>query len=320
MQQVFGEPIVPIFALAIAAILIAIFVHVRLRRRDDQGKIKAQEEVARGQSRSYRDALDAHKKAKRALESLPGRPMVVEVINDVSSDPRSGGAPVLIDFGSAVEILYQIQRAKEHQAIDIILHTLGGYSLAAELVAAALKAHKGPTRAHVPYIAMSGGTMIALATKEIVMGKNAALGPIDSQYFGPFAGESFSRLLQEKSRDATDDGVLLRAYEVEKYQHNANARACEILNDAHKKKDAGVTCRVVNELMSANRPHGSRIDYNAASDMGIHVKEGCDEDVYRLVDARVRMIQTYYDPRTERERSDEASDNGNSRRTRFHDF
>jgi len=63
----------------------------------------------------------------------------------------------------------------------VILHTLGGYSLAAELVAAALKRIRDPRRVYVPYIAMSAGTLIALAADRIHLGKNACLGPIDTQ-------------------------------------------------------------------------------------------------------------------------------------------
>jgi ClpP class serine protease len=55
-------------------------------------------------------------------------------------------------------------------------------------------------RAIIPQIAMSGGTMIALACKEIVMGKHSNLGPIDPQYSGVPAHaikEEFERALKE---------------------------------------------------------------------------------------------------------------------------
>jgi ClpP class serine protease len=306
MEAILSRITQPVPLVIVAAVVLVILTAALgwylTRRRQDIERRQAQKEVAEGQSQSYANAHAAYVNAKAELASRPGHPMVVDIINDISSDIFAGGAPTEIDFSSAVEVLYQIKQAKEHQAIEIILHTLGGYTLAAELVAAALKNHKGPTRAHVPYIAMSGGTMIALATQEVVLGKNAALGPIDTQYFGPFSGESFSTLLSEKSRDAITDAALLRAYEVAKYQRSANARACEILNEAHKKKDGNVQCRVVNELMAANRPHGTRIDHKTAEQLGIWTKEGCDENVYRLVDARVRMIKTYFDPRAERQR------------------
>lgn len=283
------DQIVPYVVLAVVLFLVSfVALRVYLWWRSNADNAEAQEIVRRVQSETTSQARKAYRKAKRTLGARWGYPMIVEIINDISDSP-SGKLPTGIEFGSAVDVLYQIKTAKEKQRIEIVLHTLGGYSLAAELVAAALKAHKGPTRAHVPYIAMSGGTMIALACKEIVLGKNAALGPIDSQYFGPFSGESFKRLLDEKPRAATGDMALLMSYEVEKYHRNAKARACEILHDAHKAKDAGEHCRVVNRLMSANLPHGQRIGFAEALEAGVQVSEGCDDDVYRLVEAGVRM-------------------------------
>ena len=55
-------------------------------------------------------------------------------------------------------------------------------------------------RAIIPQIAMSGGTMIALACKEIVMGKHSNLGPIDPQFGGVpahAAKEEFERAVRE---------------------------------------------------------------------------------------------------------------------------
>jgi ClpP class serine protease len=39
-------------------------------------------------------------------------------------------------------------------------------------------------RVIVPQLAMSAGTMVALASREILMGKHSSLGPIDPQIFG----------------------------------------------------------------------------------------------------------------------------------------
>jgi membrane-bound ClpP family serine protease len=51
-------------------------------------------------------------------------------------------------------------------------------------------------RAIIPQMAMSAGTMIALSTREIIMGKHSNLGPIDPQIAGiPAHGviEEFNR-------------------------------------------------------------------------------------------------------------------------------
>jgi ClpP class serine protease len=64
------------------------------------------------------------------------------------------------------------------------VHTPGGLVLAAMQIARAVEAHKAKVTAYVPVYAMSGGTLIALAADEIVLGEFSVLGPIDPQIAG----------------------------------------------------------------------------------------------------------------------------------------
>ena len=71
------------------------------------------------------------------------------------------------------------------KGLDLILHTPGGDPTAAEAIVNYLKEKfNNDIRAIVPQIAMSGGTMIACSTKEIIMGRQSCLGPIDPQFAG----------------------------------------------------------------------------------------------------------------------------------------
>lgn len=71
------------------------------------------------------------------------------------------------------------------RGLDLILHTPGGDLAAVESLIAYLRAIFGrDVRAIVPQMAMSGGTMIALSAKEIIMGKHSCIGPIDPQLGG----------------------------------------------------------------------------------------------------------------------------------------
>lgn len=91
--------------------------------------------------------------------------------------------------------------------LDLILHTPGGDAAATESLVDYLRSMFGTNmRAIVPQIAMSAGTMIACACKEIVMGKQSSLGPIDPQFSGiPAHGviEEFKRAKQEVQEDAS---------------------------------------------------------------------------------------------------------------------
>ncbi len=71
------------------------------------------------------------------------------------------------------------------QGLDLMLHTPGGDLAAVESLISYLRAIFGmDIRCIVPQMAMSGGTMIALSSKEIIMGKHSCLGPIDPQVGG----------------------------------------------------------------------------------------------------------------------------------------
>ncbi len=91
------------------------------------------------------------------------------------------------------------------RGLDLILHTPGGDLAAAESIVDYLRRMFGTNiRAIVPQLAMSAGTMMACATKQIVMGKQSSLGPIDPQFRGiPARGvlDEFKRAIQEVKKD-----------------------------------------------------------------------------------------------------------------------
>ncbi len=72
-----------------------------------------------------------------------------------------------------------------NRGLELILHTPGGSIAATESIIDYLNnTFCGDIRAIVPQIAMSGGSMLACSCKEIVMGKQSSLGPVDPQLRG----------------------------------------------------------------------------------------------------------------------------------------
>jgi ATP-dependent protease ClpP protease subunit len=102
------------------------------------------------------------------------------------------------DKNGFMATIHELDRSK---GLDLILHTPGGSTAATESIVDYLRTMFGTDiRAIVPQLALSAGTMIALACKEIVMGKHSSLGPIDPQYAGlPAHGvvEEFNRAAAE---------------------------------------------------------------------------------------------------------------------------
>lgn len=106
------------------------------------------------------------------------------------------------DKNALMQAVYNLDKSK---GLDLLLHTPGGDTAATESIVNYLRAIFGnDIRAFVPQIAMSAGTMIALSCKEIVMGKQSNIGPIDPQFGGvSCAGviEEFNKAVSEIKAD-----------------------------------------------------------------------------------------------------------------------
>lgn len=106
--------------------------------------------------------------------------------------PDSGNAN--IDDNDKNAFMQAVCGMDRTKGLDLILHTPGGQLAAAESLVVYLKAlFNNDIRTFVPQMAMSAGTMMALSTKEVVMGKQSNLGPIDPQ----FGGMSCAGIIEE---------------------------------------------------------------------------------------------------------------------------
>lgn len=117
--------------------------------------------------------------------------------------PEVGGVEVNDeDKNGFMTVIHKLDRAK---GLDLLLHTPGGDTAATESLVDYLRAmFKTDIRAIIPQLAMSAGTMISCACKEIIMGKQSSLGPIDPQFGGlPAHGilEEFQQAFKEIQAD-----------------------------------------------------------------------------------------------------------------------
>ncbi|MBI4185339.1 MAG: S49 family peptidase, partial [Proteobacteria bacterium] len=108
------------------------------------------------------------------------------------------------DKNGFMSVVHKLDRSK---GLDLILHTPGGDMAATESLVEYIRAMFGnDVRAIIPQLAMSGGTLIALACREIIMGKESSIGPVDPQ-FGRMAAngllQEFQRIRDEIKKDAS---------------------------------------------------------------------------------------------------------------------
>ena len=85
------------------------------------------------------------------------------------------------DIQGLMEVVHNLPE----RPTDLILHSPGGSSEAAEGIVKYLHEQYPHIRVIVPQMAMSAATMIACGAHEIVMGKHSTLGPIDPQIYIP---------------------------------------------------------------------------------------------------------------------------------------
>lgn len=106
------------------------------------------------------------------------------------------------DMNGFMMAVHKLDRKK---GLDLILHTPGGSIASTESIVRYLHLMFDKNlRVIVPQVAMSAGTMIACSAREIILGKQSSLGPIDPQLRGlPVKGviDEFKRALAEYKDD-----------------------------------------------------------------------------------------------------------------------
>lgn len=113
-----------------------------------------------------------------------------------------------------------VHRLDRNKGLDLILHTPGGSIASTESLVNYLHLmFNRDIRVIVPQIAMSAGTMIACSSKEIILGKQSSLGPIDPQLRGiPAQGviNEFKKALKEFKEDR--DSLQIWQFIIQQYR------------------------------------------------------------------------------------------------------
>jgi ClpP class serine protease len=194
------------------------------------------------------------------------------------------GVPVAsyINIDDSEAVLRAIRLTPDDQPIDLILHTPGGLVLASEQIARALVEHKGKVTVFVPHYAMSGGMMIALAADEIVMDRNAVLGPVDPQIGGAPAA-SIIKAVEQKPIERVSDSTLVLADISRKAQAQVQAFVTELLAESGQ-MPADKAAQTGKALTEGRWTHDFPITAKAARELGLKVNTDMPKDVYSLMD------------------------------------
>jgi len=192
-----------------------------------------------------------------------------------------------IDLEDAQTIIAAIKETPEDMPIDLVIHTPGGLVLAAMQIARAVEAHKAKVTVYVPVYAMSGGTLIALAADEIVLGEFSVLGPIDPQMAG-LPAASLVKARDSKPIEHVSDLTLVLADVGAKALAQVKQGAVELLTPRMEETTAEVLAA---KLTSGHWTHDYALTANEARALGLPVKVGMPLEVMKLMTLYPQPVQ-----------------------------
>jgi len=192
-----------------------------------------------------------------------------------------------IDLEDAQTVIAAIKDTPDDTPIDLIIHTPGGIVLAAMQIARAVEAHPAKVTAYVPVYAMSGGTLIALAADEIVMGEFSVLGPIDPQILG-LPAASIVRARDSKPVADVFDLTLILADVGEKAVAQVKRGAVELLTP---RLDQSAAETIAEKLTGGYWAHDYALTATEARALGLPVKVGMPVQIMEFMKLYPQPIQ-----------------------------
>lgn len=213
------------------------------------------------------------------------RNVVVYASNFLTNDEDE----VYIDCFDKIGFVKVIENLDKSKGLDLILHTPGGSISDTESIIEYLHSvFKGDIRAIIPQMAMSGGTLIACSCKEIIMGKQSSLGPVDPQILDVSAKNVIKEYELAKKEISKQPEVLpFWSILLDKYPanfmfecKNSIEWTNEILDNALKnsmfneKENSKKIDRIKCALITGNttKDHTQNLSVNKCKEIGLNIK------------------------------------------------
>src|SRR6476646_8746664 len=192
-----------------------------------------------------------------------------------------------IDLEDAQTVIAAIKETPDDTPIDLVVHTPGGLVLAAMQIARAVEAHPAKVTVYVPVYAMSGGTVIALAADEIVLGEFSVLGPIDPQIAG-LPAASIVKARDSKPVAEVFDLTLVLADISEKALAQVKRGAVELLTP---RMPLAAAEALAAKLAGGHWTHDYALTATEAAELGLPVKVGMPAVVMELMKLYPQPVQ-----------------------------
>ncbi len=262
------------------------------------------EEEASGEEEAQPEAPAAPKRPTTKAEILAWRRRIIEDLErergtkvitmihkkELWTEPGEDSEIVIED---TTKVLMELRKTPPDKPVDLIIHTPGGYALAAQMMAMAIKFHPAKVTVMVPFYAMSGGSLMSLAASEIRMEKYSVLGPVDPQIPTPdgmYPAGSLATLIKTKPIQNITDRMIILAEAGNLEIDNAKAFVMWLLEGKMDKEQAE---RVADFLARGYMSHATPITLDVARTIGLNVVEGIPDKVYELFKTFAFTGQSY---------------------------
>ncbi|QQY79937.1 serine dehydrogenase proteinase [Keratinibaculum paraultunense] len=138
---------------------------------------------------------------------------------------------------------------------------------------------------------MSGGTLIALAADEIVMGEHSTLGPVDPQ-IGQYPAPSIVNVLKQKDVSDIDDETLILADISQKAINQLEGCILKLLPDRYSEEEKK---NIAETLTQGRWTHDFPISVDIAKSLGLNVNTDVPKEIYALMDLYPQPVRSSSD-------------------------
>jgi hypothetical protein len=136
-----------------------------------------QSPVSQGQA----SRVDQYRRSKiAAIEKVTGRPLIVYATACTTTGKPVSSEMLMLDFSDKIGFR-AVTDCIDAPNLDILIHSPGGYPDATESIVQQLRGKYSSIRFIVPSFAKSAATMLVMSGNQILMDRDAELGPIDPQ-------------------------------------------------------------------------------------------------------------------------------------------
>jgi len=260
---------------------------VKIESEDDEPEGSEEEGVDDGEETAHipskENILARRAQLIKELEEERGS-RVLTLIHRKEPWSASDDEPEIVIEDSEL-ILQQVRETPSDKPIDLIVHTEGGLTFAADLMAMALRYHKAKVTVMVPFYAMSDGTYLVLSADEIMMEKCSILAPVEPLVDDMQASAVMS-ILKRKPIETISDRTILLAEAARMESENAKEFVKWLLIDKMNEEQA---TQVANFLVGGFMASTTPITLDVARAIGLNVIEGVPEKVHQLFEETIEF-------------------------------